>query len=386
MNRVLYPLLATLALLATAYQVGTMRATRADPARRALVATLASICLAFTFGTPQIYAAADHATGVPNLARLGAHGSATVFGLGLQIMLVYWVYPVADYRRGVRRRLAVWAGASAVMITLFVLGQSEETPYVATRSGDNAFIWAYLAAFSAYLAVALSDIMRLCWRHAAKTQTPLLGVGLRLVAAGCAFGLAYAVEKSVYVGGRALGHHLLPATAQEDLSSTIAATSGLLLLIGFATPSIGQQLMAAYQCRQLRPLWLITLRAAPNVVLSQRFLDQRTRLTRRLVEIHDGRHALQRFLSLDVATHAKEEGSAAGLSGDRLAAYIEATVLLDAAQAKADGHPAALPYEDESMHTDAATNVKWMILVARFVSTARSSSGEPRAGKAILNG
>ncbi|MFC0528581.1 DUF6545 domain-containing protein [Phytohabitans kaempferiae] len=89
-------------------------------------------------------------------------------------------------------------------------------------------------------------------------------------------------------------------------------------------------------------------------MLNQRFLDQRTQLTRALVEIHDARLALRGFLSQQTADAARRSGVAAGREGDDLEAMVEAAVLLGAVQSKAQGyHP--IRSTEESVTTPTMT-------------------------------
>lgn len=140
--------------------------------------------------------------------------------------------------------------------------------------------------------------------------------------------------------------------------------------------------------RRLEPLWKVVARATPEVILQQWFPDPSTRLTRCLVEIHDGQLALGPYRCSRTARTARRLAGGS-LAGHDIEAAVEAAVLIDAADAKTRKlRPEAL-HEHPRQGTDPLAEKTWLVKVATAMGNpvvrdlARRASqernGAPRA-------
>ncbi len=348
MDKVLYPLLATLAAIALAYKIPALVRDPRSPSRRALVAMLACLVWAPAVNTPALYLAFDRLTGIANLARLVAHFGIIGFAVSVQILLLHWTISQPHPSRTWLRLASVAIAATAMTVFFTLAPVDQSTTEFTVRYGDAPYIAPYMIVYLGYFVFALVDIMRLSWRYARPAQRPFLRLGLRLVTVGAGFGVAYCVEKAAYIAVRRTGISLLPAAVQEAISPVLTATGSLLMLIGFTIPSWGPRLASASAWgkryatfRRLHPLWRLVYDAVPEIALEPAggagLRDLEYRLVRRIVEIRDGWLALRPYLSHETAEIARRLGTSADLSADRLGATISAAVLADAARAKTRG-------------------------------------------------
>lgn len=93
---------------------------------------------------------------------------------------------------------------------------------------------------------------------------------------------------------------------------------------------------------RLYPLWDALRQAVPEIELAPEpgtRWDIRYRLHRRVIEIRDAQLALRPYSRAEVADQAAAAGKSAGLALGKLAAVVEATVIVDSLQSCLGGSP-----------------------------------------------
>ncbi|HEY0002758.1 MAG TPA: MAB_1171c family putative transporter [Actinoplanes sp.] len=380
MSKVIYPVVALLALIALAYKVPPLIRDPRSPARRALVAMLACLAWAPAMNTPFVYVRFDDLTEVPNLARLIAHYGIIGFAVSVQLLLLHWTVE-SPPRRSTWFRLLAVAAAAAAMAVFFVLAPLDVslTSEFTVRYGDAPYMAQYMLVYLGYFVLALVDILRLSWRFARLTRQRFLRVGLRLVSYGAVFGLAYCLEKGFYIAARNAGYEPIPADVQEQVSPLLTGPGCVLMLIGFTIPSWGPRVATAGTWLQrlrtyhrLHPLWELVRQATPEIALepgrSRRVAlrDIDYRLVRLVVEIRDGWLALRPWFDAHVAREAAGTGGADDEGNHR----VHAAVLVAAARAKARGEqPAERWTAGPQGGTDMAEETEHLLRIARQLRT-----------------
>jgi hypothetical protein len=406
----LYAICALAGFVSFGYAVRLYR-RRPSVTRRAVCVAFGAFAVGITFAVPPVAALVDHAAGLPNLAKVLAHGAVMAIAANAEVMLLYLALPVERARR------RMWGGLafSAVAYTLMLaLGAS-----VATRDPVVLLTveYATVPAVTGYLAIYLLrtvwysvDIARLCWRFAALCGRPWLRRGLRLTAAGSVFALMYCAEKLGYLVAYWSGRH---PGGEREVAAVLIAAGGLLMLCGLTMPAWGPDLQSAARWlgrlrsyRALGPLWLAISAARPHLVLDQalgsdrppvadrsswRRLAGRLRraarvardvdyaLTRRVVEIRDGRFALQPYLDQRVAEAAARSAADAGLTGPAALAVVEAAQIAAAIRALDRDARAAVvdrrqPYNPLGGYDG---EVAWLVRVTR------AYAGSPVVARAV---
>ncbi len=382
---VLVPLVNALIWATVVLKVRDLRRSPDNLALRSLWLSYLMLAVALTIFQPQVYVAINHAAGVPNLAEVLARSLVLIAGCAAQSMLLYLTHsrPSADVH--LRHRIRILVPALVAMGLLFALApvDQETQRFTSTYAGDP-YVTGYLAVFLCYLAFALIDVIRLCWRYAPLADRELLGMGLRIVATGCGLGLAYIAHKGIYLGIRAAG-----GSASTEAEATVArllALAGLtLIIVGTTLPAWGPRLrplalhrwFRAYIAHQrLYPLWSALYRSTPEIALDpprsrlRDALDVRDidfRLYRRVIEIRDGRLALRPYLCPDVRAGVAPELASSRLDAvDELAA-VEARAVTEALRAKREGRPgqAGVRPDAPTGSADLYGEVAWREKVAR---------------------
>jgi hypothetical protein len=380
-SKVIYPVVALLALVALAYKIPALVRDPRSPTRRALVAMLACLVWAPLVNTPFVYLRFDELSGVPNLARLIAHYGIIGFAVSVQMLLLHWTVERPSPRSTWIRFAAVVAAvvAMAVFFVLAPLDTSLTSEFTA-RYGDAPYMAAYMLVYLGYFVVALLDILRLSWRFTGLTRQPFLRIGLRLVGYGAVFGIAYCLEKGFYVASRNAGYEPIPADVQEQMSPLLTGPGCVLMLIGFTIPSWGPRLAAGgawlrrlRTYRRLYPLWRLLYDATPEIALDPgrpargSVRDVEYRLVRRVVEIRDGWLALRPYFDARVA---REAAAGYGPQDPEVRDAVHAAVLAAAARAKArDERPAELYTADPQGGTDIAEETAELLRIARQLRT-----------------
>lgn len=366
-------------------KVPDLRRSPGNLALRSLWLSYVMLALALTVFLPSVYRALSDAVDVPNVAEPVGRSLILGAGCAAQSMLLYLTHSESAAGARLRRRIWVLLPSLVTMNVFFVLApvDRETLRFTITYVGDP-FVTGFLVVFLGYLGFALVDVIRLCWRYAPLADRELLATGLRIVAGGCAFGLAYIAHKGIYLGLRTSGGS--PSTEVESGVAMLLALAGLVLIIvGTTLPAWGPRLrpsalrrwFRAYVAHQrLYPLWSALYRSTPEIGLdppSSRlhdaldFRDIDFRLYRRVIEIRDGRLALRPYLCPDVRTEEADDVAPSHLDAVDELAEVEARVLADALQAKLKGRlgKTAVRGDEPLGSDDIYGEVAWLEKVAR---------------------
>ena len=341
---------------AVAYRLPALRRSPRDRRLRAYWSATLSFALAATVLLPPVYLAIDGLVGRPNVARLLGNALVLVSAWFNQAFLHYLNYPEIQAQQRIRRAGWVLLGALALLATFFALAGIEEEAWDFTGHHAAApFVLEFRLVYLGYLAFALVQVVRLAWRYAGLVDRPALRLGLRVVAAGGMVGLAYVAHEALYAATRRLGlTYPLPEPART--TELLIAVAVALLVTGSTMPAWGPRIgvptlyrwMQRYRAyRRLHALWVTLCEANPEIA----FLPRRSALAdalrvrnlgfhlyRRVVEIWDGRLALQPYVDPTITLQAEAFCRNNGIEGEEMRAVIEAASLAAALQAKARAH------------------------------------------------
>ncbi|OJF15375.1 MAB_1171c family putative transporter [Couchioplanes caeruleus] len=383
-NDVLYPIDATLAGAAFLFKLVSLRKNR-DAASVALCIGFGFLTIVFTISTPVVWSAFDRALGVPNLAALVTQGLVIANTAALQAMMLFWLYPRTEAWRKIRFRATLLALVLLVMTALFLM-----TPTAGERSRDFVATHARIPTYSVYLLVYMAaytitrlDILRMTWRYAPVAGAPWLRRGLRIFGGGAIFGLIYCAARITDIVGAVAGWD---PNRWENMARLGAGIGAICTMVGLTMPSWGPHLsrvaewfgrQRAYQ--QLYPLWSALHGAVPGIALDPppriswlgRYAvrDVKFKLTRRVVEILDGRLALREHFDAQVEQSARQTAADRGFDAAELSAVVEAAVLAGAVRAKQRDQlplePAQLTVNADGDRTDMSREVRRLVKVSQ---------------------
>ncbi|MEU6034026.1 MAB_1171c family putative transporter [Actinomadura sp. NPDC047616] len=354
---VAYYLAAALITAAGIYTARRCRATP-SPALRAFTATLFLIAAAFLLLANGTRPLIDKAIGIPCIARWAGHTLTLAAAAGLNIMLACFARRPDDEPPRKAPHVSVIAVSSAVMATL-ILGTPDHDDFVdvyATRGDVTAYLMIYLVSLGVTMSVTMVSGIRYTTR-----TTGWLRAGMKLVVTGAAFGVAYSLYKTAVVAAHHNGHTL---GTESIIGPTLGLACALLLTIGTTlgswAPSLSAAVRRAVLYQRIAPLHKALSNAFPEVQLNVDVSDRRERLDRRVVEIHDGLLRLRPWSDPlhRAATHA-------GMIHEHDCAAVEALVIYQALQARANGEPPA------ALHTDRPTWASTTDLEAEAARLAR---------------
>ncbi|MCD0485219.1 hypothetical protein LO771_23240 [Streptacidiphilus sp. ASG 303] len=339
--------------------------------QRMLWAAFAALAVAMTFEIPSTVRAVDGTTGVNSLANLVKHLFGVVAAGAVLEFVIAVVRPEGFLSRRVRHTLTV--SALAALTTFFALSpRLQETDAFFEDYDGSAFPALYMTVFTLYIGMAMTVATWLFLGSSRAARGAWLRSGLRLLGAGTAVGIAYAVQRAVFLVMLTLGHDQLDTKGSEDsLSVLLKTVSILLILLGSCLPPISVLVRAARDWRSLRrlePLWRGLTSAVPHVVLKAPIHRRRfsLRLHRRIIEIGDASLTLREYVPASLQQTALETAEAAGLTGEQRDAAAEACWLAAASErALAGCRPLqGVPYPIPSgtdMDTD--RELRWLSLV-----------------------
>jgi hypothetical protein len=351
---------------------------RPYPAQTALTVAFLGLAAGATLFHPAVHLAIGRSTGVPNIAEPAARTNVLVAAGAAQCLIVHITRGHLDGR--IRGRLTLLVVAVLAMWSLFVAAEpAESTIRFTSRYGGSTSVALYLLAFLLYLAFALVDVARRCQRYAG-VATPPLATGLRLIAVGCVFGLAYAVAKAVAVAALALGASV-PTELEATVARVAAILAGLLVLVGSMLPagvracgSVRRWCDAYVTHRRLFRLWHAMVEVSPEVALlpvraaaadARRLRNMEMLLYRRVIEIRDGRLALRPHLDARVGAAARHAAQTAGLDWRDSEAAAESAMLRAAVEAARAGRPAQGPGAGPGLASGSLPEeLEWLLQVA----------------------
>jgi len=230
------------------------------------------------------------------------------------------------------------------------------------RNETAPFVLVYQFTYSVWITVALLSFAIPSWRYGRLSTDPCarIGIGL-LIPLGIAFGLAALAVDLLY--GLAVRVHAAYVLWVDPvvIYSGLSLLGFLALCAGSTMPAWGPRLgvpgvymwvrrYVLYQ--RMYPLWLTLYKSCPWIALvppRSRMVgilngsDLDFRFYRRIVEIYDGRLAVQNFGDPDVdlaALQVCKEGCIAENQHDRV---VAAAALLNSSESKRAGHRRARP-------------------------------------------
>ncbi|WP_414167343.1 MAB_1171c family putative transporter [Streptoverticillium reticulum] len=341
LNSIMYPACAAVNLLAFLYKLRILRTDR-SPAQWALVGNFLFPLLIFTVSTPAVWVATSEAVGIRNFSGLFTQSCVMLLTACQQLVLLHLTYERDVAWRKAAPRLVGIGAVLVVMVTLFSAAtelQEKPTDFALSKA---QFYPAYLTVYLIAYAWNQVDVCLLCWRYSGIAPMPWLRRGLRLVSLTLPTSMLYAgCRLADIVAGQfgTSGH------AWEPLVPVALTLNTTGQAIGWTMPDWGRSLSALRERaellrahRELTPLHTALTAHVPEPVLElEPGADRRTRLYRIVIEIRDAQWALRVWMDPAVAAAARSHGTESGLSGDGLAAAVEAAQLAGALRAKEAG-------------------------------------------------
>lgn len=352
--------------------------SRRSGARVSRMLTVALGAAAMLLLTPDVYGAIDRSSGVDNLARLLSNSTTVAACAAIQIMILYWVTPPARVGRAVLVRLAVLAGAVAAMAVAFAVTPTAENN--GNWQADNTArhgISVYLAIYFGYLAWTAVQIIQFVPRYARLAHLAHIKIGLWFFVAFGWTGMIYNGTGLITAVADDLGATGLPA-ALVPVYLTGLGLSIVSLILSVVVPILGIAWVKshrAYQCCRLRPFWAALTGAHPEILLETParrfaynigciFAREHQALYRRTTEIRDVYLSLRPWMDAGVQAAAERQADAAGLSGRRRAAAVEAAVVKAALHAKVSGYAPTGTGDVQPGGEDMPSEVAWLLRVA----------------------
>ncbi|WP_025619388.1 MAB_1171c family putative transporter [Salinispora cortesiana] len=378
MDTLLYGICAGAGWATFAYTLRLLR-RHPTPARRALCVSFGAFAVGVTLAIPPLADSIETGLGLPNLAKVLAHGCAMTIAASAEHMLLYLALPPAQAAARTRRWVWITAGAYLVMVALYAhtLGYDQPVQLTVEYATDPAVSTYLLILMVVGFFAYCIDISRLCWKFARICGRPWLRRGLRITAAGAAVAMLYSTNKIIYLVAFWSGRQ---PTGEREIAAVLVTISALLMMIGLTMPAWGPLMpltrrwddLRAY--RRLGPLWHDLTVALPELELDPQLRrplvavrDLDYTLTRRLAEIRDGRLALRPFLDARATQAADALAEQAGLADDDRLATIEAAQLAFGLRAHRAGIAAPQPHPAEGPPRSAggwAGEITWLTRVA----------------------
>jgi hypothetical protein len=371
-------IVAAVLLLGLGQKLYELHARGADPLRRSMCACVTALGAATA---AQLFAAAlDGRTGAGHLADVTSDACAMIAAHAGRLCLIYLSHPVHEARLRTRRyHLALTLALAAVAVLFFAFPPRAEPP--PWHRTDAVYLYVYIW----FVGVTLTSVFRMITCYARLADRRSLRVGLRLIAAGAACGLAFLAVQAAMLVGDELGAGLGRWSDRVAMPLELATES--LVVIGAAVPAWGAPLGGAVRwvrdhrsCRRLHPLWLAMHQANPELTLAapdgtdRRWWcrDAGFLLYRQVIEIRDGQLALRPYIDPGVAETATALARRAGLPDEEIQITVEAAAVAAGLAAKAHGRPrSGQPVPDGvAGGSDLSTEIAWLAKVSRAFATS----------------
>jgi hypothetical protein len=338
-----------------------------NAARQRVRWVLLGLAVSLTALTPVVYAAIAQLSGIPHLARLIGHGGMLFAVWAGQEFMTHMTGP------GPGPRWQRWwiAGAFTVMCLLFA-----RAPHLLPQAPG---VLEYVAVYLAGQVPALGTVIRIGLRYARLAERPAIRAGMRMVVAGTAGALIYLVNKVILTAASRfdvaypVGHTML-------VSKVLPALAHLLVLLGATLPALLGWLYRYRLYQRLGPLWRALYRAEPAIALDPpatpdvlQLSQLRLRLYRRVIEIRDGLLALQPYRDPHISATTTKNATRAGLSGQQLAAAVEAATVAAALRSRAAGTPPTTPDVSITGGSDLDSDTTFLSHVATAYRRVQSS-------------
>jgi uncharacterized protein DUF6545 len=388
------PFLALAALLG---RIVTNRTrSQDDPSKRMVMTYLGALAISFTLQAPGCYEAVGDLVGIPNLAKPLSHWTVLIAAWAARNLLVWMREGGEPVRLSWYHK---WLIGFSVVGTgvLFALA---DTPVNTVKFnviyGGAPWVLEYWLVYLVGLMPALLELGKLSWLNLCDAERPAVRLRLWMSTIGVVAIIAYHVHKGLFFLAR---RNDVPYsntfTAVMDKYLTLVAF--VLVLLSVSLPRLrlaGDGRVAEWAHRfttyqRLRPLWLALYRATPQIALTPPppalldRLDPRDldlRLYRRVVEIRDGRLALQAYLDPDAVDRIRERAVDEGRTGRRLDAAVEAAILAAGLRARSAGATPPNGPSHAVIHggPDLVSDTEFLAEVADAFAAARPDGRRPR--------
>ncbi|HWO62992.1 MAG TPA: MAB_1171c family putative transporter, partial [Umezawaea sp.] len=320
-----------------------VRNSAEDRSKRLVLTYLGALAISFTLQAPGCYEAAGDLLGIPNAAKPLSHWMVLIAAWAARNLLLWMREGGEPVRLSWRLRFLV-AGSVVGTGVLFALA---DTPVNDVKFNiyyaDRPLVLEYWLVYLVGLMPALVELGRLSWLNLCDAERPAVRLRLWMSTIGVVAIIAYHVHKGLFFTARRFD---LPYsnTFTSVMDKYLTLVAFVLVLLSASLPRLrvsGDGVIAAWVHRfvtyqRLRPLWLALYRANPQIALSPPRsplldrLDPRDldlRLYRRVVEIRDGRLALQAYLDPEAVAGLRERAVREGKTGHQLEAAVEAAIL-----------------------------------------------------------
>ncbi|MET0237076.1 MAG: MAB_1171c family putative transporter [Kibdelosporangium sp.] len=339
-----------LAWLALAARMLTHWGRGHDDSKRLVLIFLAGAACTFTMQTPLGYDFTGELLGIPNIAKLLNHVCVLVTALTAQRLLLR----LTDNQTAQRRAWWLIAVAAGMVIAFTVADTPVNDVTFNARYSATPWVLEYWLIYLTGLLPMLVDIARLGWRCLAVAEKRAVRLRMWMTTAGAVALIVYHLHKAFYFLAQRLGLPY-PELLNQLLDRYLTLGAFLLVVMSAALPRSRTSAVRGWIHRyltyhRLRPLWVVFYRANPKIALrpprpalldrlDPRDLDMR--LYRRVVEIRDGRLAIQPYLRPHMVETARLQAAQDGKTGQELNAEVEARILAEGLRACASGAPRA---------------------------------------------
>lgn len=367
---------------------GVLRARgQRKPTELPLIVIAVALGLAFVFLAPAAQALESALS--PSLGRLLSNVCTLVAAFGCLHLMLYVSHSPEQVPAKVRVRLIILLVAVGVMAVMFFASSPPTGMGIFTglyRSQPTLAV--YVFVYASYLGSAVIDLAVLALRSVRGARA-WLRLGMILIAAGCVLATGYLTEKVIGVVSE-----LITASTAESYCPSAFATVGctfavgmpalavLLIVLGTTLPTLGPRLEHLVRgfwhrrsLRRLRPLWETLHEALPDIALAAPDRPAgpslpggiSERLYRRVIAIRDGLLALQPYRDPADTREHRDQADAAGLTGRRRAAAIEAADIHAALHRRRhDMPPRSYSAEGNAAteHDDLTSELRWLTQVS----------------------
>lgn len=214
-------------------------------ARLARTVAFGVCSLGVALAVPALANLLEQATGVENIAKLGAHICAVLWCGSLQLMLVDWSYNQDVLKASLYGRIALAVTVLAAMIPLFV-STTEAGLEFTTRFAATPGVTVYLLVYLGYVALTCGEIAFLCSGMAlavSRVGHRWSARGLAISAVAAVLGVMYALSKGSYLVLHYL-RHPWPLHIEEVVSPLLAGLATVTLITGLTLAMVGKRIAA----------------------------------------------------------------------------------------------------------------------------------------------
>jgi hypothetical protein len=349
---------------AVAFFVIQLRSNTRDFGRIALITAFVLEGIGYALDPPSVGEAIAVWSGIPNVVSLIIVTASILWCAAIVIAFSCWHDSPQQHMRTTR----VWSSLAVVtIIALVVVWFRASLPQTAVplpaNIGTNGWAVATMIIYAVTLIIGLVKIRSLCARYANSSQKSWVAQGLKLVRWGADINLGYAC---VFLAGVLAPFFGTTIPYWDAVTVPAVITSTILILAGFALPSLGPELIDVRRRladtrahRTLEPLWEDLVLGNPHIALRESDRHKISyRLYRRVVEIRDGITYLAEFITPDAAASGSDPARTAAQQLRR--AMTEKTV-----HRGADYSDGFAPLVGDNPNASVDEEIRWLCQLAK---------------------